>query len=168
MKKAQEEFDILRPNKYLLDEEWVNQPKMVFDYIVQLEAAREKMDEAKTEMELVYAECDKSIRANPNKYDLPDKLTETLIKNTIMMQSEYQKAREDLSSIKHKVGVLGAAVTAMEHRKKALENLVILHSQNYFSTPKAHSENTKQVVEEMTDERLKKRRQNNKIRREKI
>jgi hypothetical protein len=37
----------------------------------------------------------------------------------------------------------------MEHRKKALENLVHLHLANYYSSPKAPNED-KEKVQEMT------------------
>jgi len=154
-----EEFDLLKPDRTRLDEEWVNQPKMVFDYIIQLEEAREALDEANSELKTVHAECDKDIRANPESYDLPTKTTETMIKNTIMLQPEYKAAEKEFLNIKHEVGIIGAAVSAMEHRKKALENLVYLYGQNYFSTPRASDEDTKAVVDEMEQRRAKERRQ---------
>jgi hypothetical protein len=38
---------------------------------------------------------------------------------------------------KDRVNKVEAVVTALDHRKKALENLVYLHGQSYFSAPTA-------------------------------
>ena len=50
-------------------------------------------------------------------------------------------------STKHKVDVLQVVVDALDHRKKALENLVTLHGMSYFASPKAPKEIRNDVKE---------------------
>lgn len=63
------------------------------------------------------------------------KITETTVKNAVTSDREVQKARSAIIEAKHEVDVLSAAVSALDQRKRALENLVTLHGQSYFSTP---------------------------------
>jgi hypothetical protein len=57
--------------------------------------------------------------------------------------------------LRHKASVLKVAVTALDQRKKALEKLVDLHGQDYFSTPRAKGENREKMEELETSLRRK-------------
>ena len=126
-------FDI---DKNCLDEEWINQPKRFFNMSLQLEDARDELRTAKAELKLVEAEVGLDIRANPEKYDLT-KLTENLILSAVINSAQYQDAQTDINNLEYKIGVLKAAVTSLDQRKTGLENLVYLHGQKYFATPRA-------------------------------
>lgn len=139
-------FDI---DKYLLDDEWLNQPKLYFRWAVQLEDARADLENAKSEFDLTKAEIDLEIRSHPDRYSLPEKITENMIKASIPSQPEHKEAEEDYFTAKYRVGVLQAAVTALDHRKRALEKLVDLHGQKYFASPRASNETAKETVEEI-------------------
>jgi len=130
------EFDFFDIDINNLDKEWINQPKIFFKYASELADVRRRLEEAKAELDVVKASLDKAIRENPASFGLPEKITETLISNTIIQQSEYQEALKIYRIRKHKVDILQAAVTALDHRKSALERLVSLHGQNYFAAPK--------------------------------
>ena len=119
-----------------LDQEWVLQPRKYFRYAAKLADARRDLDQSKTEVELVKAELELAIRSNPEKFDL-QKVTEAAVTATVLSQAEYGRARQAALDAKHTVDVLEAAVTALEHRKRALEGLVQLRLANYFSSPKA-------------------------------
>lgn len=150
-------FDI---DKNLLDEEWVNQPKLYFRWASQLEDAKEELDEAKrnydvqkTEFDLTKAEVEMSIRNDPDDYGMP-KVTDKSIAAAIIMQPEYKEAQEQLVEAqktidlaRHRVGILQAAVTALDHKKKALEKLVDLHGQKYFATPRASANSAEEMKE---------------------
>lgn len=151
-------FDI---DKNRLDDEWLNQPKRYFQWAVQLEDARADVDEAKrafdvakAEFDEVKAEVELTIRNKPDKFNLP-KVTDKSIAAVLIMQPEYKEAQKELFKTqkaidiaKHRAGVLQAAVTALDQRKKALEKLVDLHGQKYFATPRA-SENSREAMEEV-------------------
>lgn len=147
-KRDVEESDFLDIDKNLLDDEWIGQPKRYFKWAVQLEDAREDLDNAKAEFELVKADVDLAIRSDPGKYSLPEKITEKMVTAAMLTQLEYQDSQEAFYTAKHRVGILQAAVTSLDHRKKALEKLVDLHGQKYFASPRA-SEDSRESMEKV-------------------
>lgn len=146
MSNSELESDI-RVNPDCLDREWVNQPSLFFKYASLLAEAREEFERAKNSFELVRAELDQKVRSDPPRYGI-HKLTEAAVSAVVPTLGEYQKAREELLAAKHKVDILEAVVTAMEHRKKALEKLVDLYLAGYFSYPRS-SDVSSEGVEDM-------------------
>lgn len=128
---------ILNIDKHRLDEEWLMQPKLFGQFAFDLAEAKTEFERAKASLELVEAELDREVRLSPEKFDLPEKLTETLIANTVKSRPRYRKAYEGMIEAKHEVGILSAATEACEQRKKALEGLVSLFLADYYSSPKA-------------------------------
>jgi hypothetical protein len=122
-----------------LDEEWVNQPDLYHTHAVNLADARKALDEEKIELDVVKAELDKEIRESPADFGL-EKTTETSIALTIVTQKRYKQQQQKVIDAKHHVDVLAAMVTALDHRKRALENLVDLHGQSYFASPRTTGE----------------------------
>ncbi len=160
-KKKTMEPEILHIDKHLLDEEWVNQPKLYFEYASELAQARMELEEVKAEFDVVKAETDLNIRSNPTDYELPEKTTEVMIGKALILTDEYAAAQKDVFTVKHRVDILSGAVTALDHRKKALENLVDLHGRSYFSKPmdtrNMGSEEFKQKVEDIENEKVRAR-----------
>ena len=139
-----------------LDEEWVRQPAVYYDYATRLADARLTLEEAKTDLEVIRADYDIDIRGNPETYDL-EKTTEKLIESVIAQQDEYQKALRNAQKAKHEVDLLQAATQALDHKKQALQSLVNLHGQNYFATPKAEGAG-QEVAEELEKKAVRRRR----------
>lgn len=137
-------FDI---DKNMLDDEWLNQPKRYFEWAVRLEDARADFEICKAEFDVVKSELDLAIRTNPDDYDLP-KVTDKSIAAALITQQGYKDAQQDMFETKHRVGVLQAVVTALDHRKKALEKLVDLHGQKYFASPRA-SESSREAMSDV-------------------
>ena len=137
-------FDI---DKNRLDDEWLNQPKLYFRWAVQLEDARDALESEKAKFDVVKSELDLAIRTKPDDYDLP-KVTDKSVAAVLITTSDYKEAQQSMFEAKHRVGILQAAVTAMDHRKKALEKLVDLHGQKYFAQPRA-SEISKEAMDEV-------------------
>ena len=117
-----------------LDVEWLNQPRLLMAYSKELAEARKKLEKSKQKLEVVKAELDKDIRSNPDKYEL-SKITEGVVANTILLQSQYQEVNEALLDEQYEFDMLRNAVSAINMRKEALENLVKLHGMNYFAGP---------------------------------
>ena len=130
-----EEFDFFELDSGRLDEEWVNQPKLYFRYATRLAEAKEAHDRAKAQRDLTVAKLDRNIRTEPLAYDIP-KVTEGVVEKTVLLQPLYQAATKEVIDAKARVDQLEAVVSALDHRKKALENLVYLHGQSYFATPR--------------------------------
>lgn len=129
-----------------LDREWVGQPELFHTYAIQAADARLALDEAKAQLDITRAEIDKDIRDRPAHYDL-EKVTETALLSVLLLQPMHQKAVRAVNKAKHDLDIVQAAVTALDHRKKALENLVFLHGQNYFSTPRVSGDSVAKMKE---------------------
>jgi hypothetical protein len=155
--RESDEFDFFAIDEHRLDKEWVNQPTLFFTWARKLADARQQLEEAKASLDVVYAELDNAIRERPGKYGL-EKITESAIKQLIPSQAPYAEALAAVNTTKHRVDVLQAAVTALEHRKRALENLVDLHGQNYFAEPTAPA-HSRERVQETTKQQIRKRGQ---------
>lgn len=147
--------DIFEIDMYELDREWVRQPKLFFNFARQLADAREQVERSKAEMDVVKAEMDQEIRNSPEDYDI-GKVTEAAITAAIAMSKEMKQAQSEFIRAKHNADILQGAVNALEHRKSALERLVSLHGQNYFSTPVADSDG-REAKESMSKTRNKKK-----------
>lgn len=129
----------LHPDPNDLDTEWVEQPRLRFRYGADLADAKRSVSEAKAELELTTAELELAIRSNPAGFGLDSKVTEGAVKATVLSQEGYTKAKNALIQAQHDVDVLDAAVSAIDHRKKALEDLVALFLAGYFARPTAPS-----------------------------
>lgn len=143
--------DILSIDETRLDEAWVHQPKLYFKYADQLAEARNRVDELKREEELSKAELeeakaqlDSAIRSEPERFGMSGKVTEGAIKSVMLLQPEYKDANDAYNEVqkksmeaKNEVRLLEALVSSLDQKKVALENLVRLHGQSYFSVPKA-------------------------------
>ena len=134
-----QEFDIFDLDKFRLDEEWVEQPKLYFESASKLAASRQEYERAKAERDVVKAEEELKVRNNPEKYGL-EKTTEAAIGQVVTTSLKLRVANEKIITTKYEMDMQQAEVDALEHRKKALENLVQLEARNYFSAPKASKE----------------------------
>jgi len=132
--KAKEVRSDFAVDKEALDTEWEGQPDRFHGYAVQLADAKLAHEQAKNLLEVTRAELDRDIRSEPDQFEV-EKITEEVVKNTILLQKKYRKQQDVVNAAKHTVDVLQAAVTSLDHRKKALENLAYLHGQQYYSTP---------------------------------
>ena len=124
------EIDPLR-----LDEEWLDQPKQRQIFGELLADAQLELDTAKSRLEVIKAETDREIRDDPADFGL-SKVTEAAVSTAVPVQPAVQIAVKKVNAAKHKVNVLQAAVDGLEHRKRALTQLVELHGQDYYATPR--------------------------------
>ena len=117
-----------------LDVEFLEQPELMVKYSTMLAEVKQSRDLRKENLDFISATIDKEIRADPDVFDL-DKLTETIVKNTVIMQGKYKEAMNLLIDSNFEVNVLQGVVNAIDARKSSLENLVKLHGQEYFAGP---------------------------------
>ena len=142
-----------------LEMEWLDQPSLMFKYAKNAAEMRRLLDLSKEKLDLVKAEIDKEIRTNPEKFGI-EKITETVVANSMLATFKYKKANEEFLNAKYEVDVAQAAVVAMSQRKDALENLVRLHGQQYFAGPKVPHD-----ISELRESRQKKVNQSVNIKR---
>lgn len=117
-----------------LDTEWLQQPRLMYQYASHLADAVRNYEWMKEQLEVVRAELDKDIRNNPEKHGI-QKITETVVQNTILLMEEYQAANNNQIKARYELDMAKAGVRAIDGKKDALENLVRLHGQQYFAGP---------------------------------
>lgn len=127
-------FDRFKLDKFNLHIEWENQPRLFFDAATQLAEARSNLEQYKSQLEIVEAELDRDIRADPAKFNL-EKITENVVRNTVILSLRYQKANQRVLRALHQVDICKVDVDTLDHRKKALENEVQLFGMNYYAKP---------------------------------
>lgn len=151
MKKySEDDFDFVRLDRNRLHLHLEDQPTLVIQYGVQLAEAEEDHDRAQNEEGVVWADIDKDVRMNPDKYGLA-KLTEPGINNAITLHAKYQQAREKTIQARKAVNILKRAMEALQQRGHSLEGLIKLHLAGYFSVPKISGEER----DELRDQRRK-------------
>jgi multidrug resistance efflux pump len=139
------ELDI-NPDPDQLDRNWVDQPRLRYRYGKELADAKLELSHAKANLDVTEAELDQAIRTDKEAYGL-DKITETAVKATILLQPVFKSAQKKLMDCQHAVDVMYAAVSAIEHKKAALQELVRLRLSEYYSECEAPDE----AREEMED-----------------
>jgi len=118
-----------------LDEEWLRQSGLYMKYSEAAAEAERIRDLAKEKINVVRAELDKAIRKDPDKYGL-EKVTDTPVAATILLQQEYKVASEALIQANYELNMFQSAVRAFDNKRSALENMVRLWLGSYFSGPK--------------------------------
>ena len=116
--------------RYFLDAEFLNHAEIFMKYA---KASAQASREAKYAEERVKTLRSEIIR--DEKRDNP-KHTETTLEAAYRNDSEYKEAKAECIEAQFKADLLANAVYAFQARKVALENLVRLHGQEYYSSPK--------------------------------
>ena len=123
-------------NPDALDVEWLMQPQLFMKYAEALADAEVAVDRAKEKLELARAETDSDVRGNIEAYTgSTKKPTEAVISALITQHPDYKDALSKFNEAKSTAKIMVMAVRAFDQRKTALENLVRLHGQSYFSSP---------------------------------
>lgn len=144
------EDSFIEIDKNNLDEEWLRQPKLYHSYALRLADAKDTLTRTKAELELVTAEVSMRVRLHPDDFSLP-KITDSSVESAVLKTAEYKKALLQFHKAKHEVDVLEAAVSALEHKKRALENLVILEGRDYWAEPRAPKGHKEDIDKMKTD-----------------
>lgn len=126
--------------------EWVKQPRMRLQYGDMLADAKRDLSLAKRKLEVVEAELSLAIREHPEDYNLA-KVTEASIQVKIKLSKSFQYHSGLLIDAQHDLDVIVAAVSAIDHRKTALGDLVALWLGDYYATPRAPKADPEKVTE---------------------
>lgn len=113
---------------------WAEHSGRYFKLSLRLATARNDCSEAKINQDLCQAQMMDKIGSNPTKYSLT-KTTDAAIKAAVVASKEYQAATERVNETKFAQDILQGGLDAMDHRKRALENIVTLRGQAYFADP---------------------------------
>jgi len=149
------EEDDFQIDKNNLGKEWLRQPLLYLKYAQAAADARRDVDECKNALEVTRAELSLKVRKDPEKFGIL-KATEAGYTSAIEMSKDVKNAQDDHIVARHDYEILLAAVGAMDHRKKALENYTSLYLSGYFSDPKA-KEGESEAVSDMRKQEIRRR-----------
>lgn len=145
MNKLNYEEDV-RIDETALDVEWLEQAQLMRKYTEIAADAKKEMNNAKEYVDYVKATIDRDIRVKPEAFGV-EKITETVVSNTIILQDKYQKAVTDYNDARYEYDIASGVVQAFEQRKTALENLVKLMGQSYFAGPQTPRDLSREYIE---------------------
>ena len=133
-------MDEIRELNLAIDEsnllnEWKGQAQMMLTYGIKQADAMQEEDEAKARLDVVKANLDGRIRADPGTFGI-GKVTEAGISAVILTQPSFKKATEEYQKARHEVLMVRAAVDALGHRKSALQGMTDLFLRQWFADPK--------------------------------
>lgn len=148
---ANEFIDI---DKNRLDEECEAQPGLVYTWGCKLADAKKELAEAQADLEVTKAEVAADVAANPAKYGLT-KTTVDAVAAAVTSSKDVKAAQGTVIDARHLVDVTQAAVNALDHKKRMLENLVDLHGRDYFSDVRPRTREGAAAVEESRTKRIR-------------
>ena len=140
-------------NKYKLDEECLSHASIYARYASAQADAKTAVSKAKDNLELVQAERYDAIKEALEKKGV--KTTIPMMEKAVLSDSEVIKAKNELREAEDVAAKLSVCVSAFEHRKSELDNLVKLYCAGYYSTPTANNE-TKNTINEQTSKAIRK------------
>jgi len=149
----EESKSVVQIDEHNLDKECVKLPSDYLKYSHLAVDAKRDLEDMKNKLEVIHAELAKDIRSNPENFGL-DKVTETAVASTVLVQPRYQKFVARLQTLKHDADLAQAVVWALEHKKRTLTLLVELYGMGYFSSPKI-SKQGREALREKTMRRLR-------------
>lgn len=149
MNKPTGRFTFLQIDTDRLDFELSRQPVLYDQWAQTLADAKLHLETAKNKLELKRCEIDMDVRSNPDAYGL-SKVTDASVGVAVTQEAEYQAAYQTVLEARHAVDIFQGVVTALEHKKRALTDIVQLNNQNYFGSiavsPRSNSDADKRSV----------------------
>jgi len=133
-------------DKYKLDDECVTHASLYYQYSEMAANAKNYVAILSDSLKLTMGEVNISIRNNFIKNDT--KFTEAVINAEVEKHKDIIKAREELRNAELNLAKIQAGVSAFEHRKSELDNLVKLYCTGYFSTVSANGDVKKNITEQ--------------------
>ncbi len=150
----------LKIDKFSLDEEWLRQPMLIYQWSKDYAEALAVRDKTKQLVELIKAESDLAIRKNPERFGL-EKATDKAVENAIITVPEYQEALKQHQQAMYDVNILSGGIEAINHKKSALDNLTRLFLSGYWAEARSASPETRIHLEnKVTEEQVKALAQN--------
>jgi len=163
-----------------LDVDWIDQTNLYYKYSSALNDAisernnlKLQVERVKENFERIKAQLDLEIREDPDSFSIP-KITEATVSSAILLDDRYHKAFEEYMNAKNDQNIaqdvvnrLYSCTATMEEKKSALEQLVRLLNQQYFSTPSEPRDLSQEYHKKVNEnknkakEKIRKRRKQN-------
>lgn len=132
---AEEKHPRLKIDETRLDEEWQGHAERAYYWSCRAADAGAVVDAKKARLELLVAQIDVQVRANPESFGIA-KVSEKAVQNIIVASDEHQAATRKLIDAKRELTRIKGACDSLRDRKHALQDLVDLHLAGYFGEPR--------------------------------
>lgn len=126
-----------------LDQEWLNQPYLFMKYAEKSAEAKKAMDEASEKVKVIRSLLIKECKNNFKK------ATALEIESYYRQDNRHVKAKKAHIQAEFEYNVLNNIVFALHQRKTALENLVRLWADQYYSSPRTPENANSEMESEM-------------------
>jgi hypothetical protein len=126
----------LEIDKYALDQEWLRQAILYAKYTEEAVLAEDERDRLKERLSLLETKKIADVRKNPKAYGLSEKPTESAIKEVAALDEEIINLNSQLLDAMKSAKITNIAITAFEHKKRALTKLTDLFMSNYWAQPR--------------------------------
>jgi len=154
----------MRIDESALDVEWLNQASLAMQYGRYWAEKVEAVQLAEEHVKLIRAELIQQANEDPDTY-----LGEGVKPTAVNVESYYRthrrhkNAKEKLIKTQYELNIAEIAKNEISRtRKAALQNLVVLHGQNYFAGPSVPRdltyESTQKQVQRKSDKKIKMKR----------
>lgn len=165
MEKYEELKEKLEIDKFDLDNELVQQPEYYHEVSENYALSMSLRDEAKDDMEKIWAEKDKEIREDAAAEG--NKITENQISNQIKMDDDYITAQKYYIKAREATNKWSALKDSFHQRAHAMREVVTLWVSDYFqhNTVKTGSDKSKKAKSSAGREKMSKGRKDIKRRR---
>jgi hypothetical protein len=140
-----------------LDAEFLNHSSVFMRYGKESAGANKALKLAEEKVKTIRSQVIKALKESG------DKFTETTLEAAYRLDPDYLVAKQEYIEASYDADLLINAVYAFQARKVALENLVRLHGQQYFSTPNEPrdlpeaAKRLKELKEKSTETRIRER-----------
>lgn len=120
-----------------LDVECLRQPKLAFVYGANLSHCKKRHAESWEKVKTMKAGLIEKVNSNPEKYTGENKKpTAPVMEAFYRNNKKYRQAKADMIQAEYEANIAFYAFQEISYtRKKMLENLIQLHSANYFAGP---------------------------------
>ena len=141
--------DDVKIDKYLLEEEWENQPALYEKWSMLYAEAVDEKNTMNRKLDVHRAQVEFDIRQNPKKYGFNNKPTVGEVNAMVSIDEEVQKLTRILNKKTKQVNILNGVKEALNHKKSALENLVKLFLAGYYTKPDVPKQYREKIEEDL-------------------
>lgn len=153
-------------DQYNLEVECSKQPSLLEEVGEIAAEVKRASRAAKEHLEYVRADLSTKIRKKPEDYNILGKFTVDVIAATVILQSDYQKAVEDMLDAAEQADAFSTLLLAVEQRKSLIRDAVSLYIHQYYSSQDLSSEERR--LGEVTEEQIIRKRAENVRKEERI
>jgi hypothetical protein len=143
-------------NKFQLDKECVSHASLFYRYSEAAVMAKQRVGELSDALKLTTAE--QNIKIRNDFIAQGTKFTESVIEAELTKDKKVQRAKSELREAEKVYALLGTAVSAFDHRRSELDNLVRLYQAGYWAQPSGEKSTVTEQVQTGQRRALNKKR----------